>query len=293
MADNSEKSGIITIIGEVNVGKSSLLNILVNKNISIITHKSNTTIKQIKGIKSYINSQLIFIDTPGLYFNKGKTNRNFLREIWNAISEADFVCLVIDSSRPVSDNIYQLLEQINFKNKLKKRIVLVLNKIDIVKKESLLIMVKEINQKFDFDQIFMISALKNDGIEDLLDWFSLNLSEKKWLYPSNIISDQSFDEQLNEKTREIILLRIHDEIPYNIEVLSDRIINISKSKIRIFQSVYVKNQRHRSILIGKKGETIKFISMNARKSIEMFTGKKVDLFLEIKIKKKDRLINKG
>ena len=147
MTDNSEKSGIITIIGEVNVGKSSLLNILVNKNISIITHKSNTTIKQIKGIKSYINSQLIFIDTPGLYFNKGKTNRNFLREIWNAISEADFVCLVIDSSRPISNNIFQLFEQINFKNKLKKRLVLVLNKIDIVRKERLLIMVKEINQK--------------------------------------------------------------------------------------------------------------------------------------------------
>ena len=201
--------------------------------------------------------------------------------------------MVIDSSRPISNNIFQLFEQINFKNKLKKRLVLVLNKIDIVRKERLLIMVKEINQKFDFDQIFMISALKNDGIEDLLDWFSLNLSEKKWLYSPNIISDQSFDEQLNEKTREIILLRIHDEIPYNIEVLSERIINISKSKIRIFQSVYVKNQRHRSILIGKKGETIKFISMNARKSIEMFTGKKVDLFLEIKIKKKDRIINKG
>ena len=111
MTDNSEKSGIITIIGEVNVGKSSLLNILVNKNISIITHKSNTTTKQIKGIKNYRNSQLIFIDTPGLYFNKGKTNRNFLREIWNAISEADFVCLVIDSSRPISNNIFQLFEQ--------------------------------------------------------------------------------------------------------------------------------------------------------------------------------------
>ena len=191
MTNNSKKSGIVTIIGEVNVGKSSLLNILVKKNISIITHKSNTTTKQIKGIKNYKNSQVIFIDTPGLYFNKGKTNRTFLSEIWNAVSEADFVCLVIDSSRPVSDNIYQLLEQINFKNKLKKRIVLVLNKIDIVKKESLLIMVKEINQKFDFDQIFMISALKNDGIEDLLDWFSLNLSEKKWLYPSNIISDEA------------------------------------------------------------------------------------------------------
>ena len=293
MPNNSKKSGIVTIIGEVNVGKSSLLNVFVQKDISIITHKSNTTIKQIKGIKSYKNSQIIFIDTPGLYFNKGKTNRNFLSEIWDAVSVADFVCLVIDSSRPVSNNLYQLLEQLNSKNVLKKRLVLILNKIDIIKKEKLLIKVKEINEKFKFDQIFMISALKNDGIDDLLNWFSLNLPEKNWSYPPNIISDQSFDEHLNEKTREIILLRIHDEIPYNIEVLSDQIINISKSKIRIFQSIYVKNQRHRSILIGKKGETIKFISMNARKSIEVFTEKKVDLFLEIKIKKKDRISNKG
>tara|TARA_B100001057_G_scaffold226659_1_gene226978 strand:+ start:539 stop:1429 length:891 start_codon:yes stop_codon:yes gene_type:complete len=293
MTNNLKKSGIVTIIGEVNVGKSSLLNILVKKNISIITHKSNTTTKQIKGIKSYKNSQVIFIDTPGLFFNKGKTNRNFLTEIWNAVSEADFVCMVIDSSKPVSNNIYQLLEQINSKNGLKKRLVLVLNKIDIVKKETLLIKVKEINEKFEFDKTFMISALKNDGIDDLLDWLSLNLSEKKWLYPPNIISDQSFDEQLNEKTRQIILLRIHDEIPYNVEVLSDQVINISKSKIRIFQSIYVKNQRHRSILIGKRGETIKFISINARKSIEMFTDKKVDLFLDIKIKKKARNGDKG
>ena len=108
MTNNSKKSGIITIIGEVNAGKSSLLNILVKKNISIITHKSNTTTKQIKGIKSYKNSQLIFIDTPGLYFNKGKTNRTFLSEIWNAVSEADFICLVIDSSKTVSNNIYEL-----------------------------------------------------------------------------------------------------------------------------------------------------------------------------------------
>ena len=293
MTNNSKKSGIVTIIGEVNVGKSSLLNILVKKNISIITHKSNTTTKQIKGIKSYKNSQVIFIDTPGLLFNKGKTNRNFLTEIWNAVSEADFVCIVIDSSKPVSNNIYQLLEQINSKHEIKKRLVLVLNKIDIVKKETLLIKVKEINEKFEFDKTFMISALKNDGIDDLIDWLSLNLSEKKWLYPPNVISDQSFDEQLNEKTRQIILLRIHDEIPYNVEVLSDQIINISKSKIRIFQSIYVKNQRHRSILIGKRGETIKFISVNARKSIEMFTNKKVDLFLDIKIKKKTRNGNKG
>ena len=286
MTDKTKKSGIVTIIGEVNVGKSSLLNILIKKNISIITHKSNTTIKQIKGIRSYKNSQLIFIDTPGLYFNKGKSNRNFLSEIWNAVSEADFVFLVIDSSKSVSSNIYQILEQINSQNKLKKRLVLVLNKIDIIKKEKLLIKVKEINERFEFDKTFMISALKNDGIDDLLDWLNLNLLEKKWLYPPTIISDQSIYEQLNEKTREIILLRIHDEIPYNIEVLSDQIINISKSKIRVFQSIYVKNQRHRSILIGKRGENIKSISINARKNIEKFTSKKVDLFLDIKIKKK-------
>ena len=291
MLSNPKNSGIVTIIGEVNVGKSSLLNILVKKDVSIITHKSNTTNKQIKGIKSYKNSQIIFIDTPGLYINKGKTNRNFLSEIWSAVTEADFLCIVVDGNRTVSNVVYQLLEQINEKNLPKKRIILAINKIDLISKDKLLKKTQEINEKYEFDKIFMISALKNDGIDDLLNWFTKHLPQKKWSYPPHIISDQSFDQQLNEKTRQIILLRIHDEIPYSIEVSSDNIINVSKSKLRIFQSIYVHNQRHRSILIGKKGETIKSISIGARKKIEKFTNKKIDLFLEVKIKKKGVLVN--
>ena len=291
MLNNPKNSGIVTIIGEVNVGKSSLLNILVKKDVSIITHKSNTTNKQIKGIKSYKNSQIIFIDTPGLYINKGKTNRNFLSEIWSAVTEADFLCIVVDGNRTVSNVVYQLLEQINEKNLPKKRIILAINKIDLISKDKLLKKTQEINEKYEFDKIFMISALKNDGIDDLLNWFTKHLPQKKWLYPPHIISDQSLDQQLNEKTRQIILLRIHDEIPYSIEVSSDNIINVSKSKLRIFQSIYVHNQRHRSILIGKKGETIKSISISARKKIEKFTNKKIDLFLEVKIKKKGVVVN--
>ena len=291
MLNNPKNSGIVTIIGEVNVGKSSLLNILVKKDVSIITHKSNTTNKQIKGIKSYKNSQIVFIDTLGLYINKGKTNRNFLSEIWSAVTEADFLCIVVDGNRTVSNVLYQLLEQINEKNLPKKRIILAINKIDLISKDKLLKKTQEINEKYEFDKIFMISALKNDGIDDLLNWFTKHLPQKKWSYPPHIISDQSFDQQLNEKTRQIILLRIHDEIPYSIEVSSDNIINVSKSKLRIFQSIYVHNQRHRSILIGKKGETIKSISIGARKKIEKFTNKKIDLFLEVKIKKKGVVVN--
>ena len=291
MLNNPKNSGIVTIIGEVNVGKSSLLNILVKKDVSIITHKSNTTNKQIKGIKSYKNSQIVFIDTPGLYINKGKTNRNFLSEIWSAVTEADFLCIVVDGNRTVSNVVYQLLEQINEKNLPKKRIILAINKIDLISKDKLLKKTQEINDKYEFDKIFMISALKNDGIDDLLNWFTKHLPQKKWSYPPHIISDQSFDQQLNEKTRQIILLRIHDEIPYSIEVSSDNIINVSKSKLRIFQSIYVHNQRHRSILIGKKGETIKSISIGARKKLEKFTNKKIDLFLEVKIKKKGVVVN--
>ena len=291
MLNNPKNSGVVTIIGEVNVGKSSLLNILVKKDVSIITHKSNTTNKQIKGIKSYKNSQIVFIDTPGLYINKGKTNRNFLSEIWSAVTEADFLCIVVDGNRTVSNVLYQLLEQIDEKNLPKKGIILAINKIDLISKDKLLKKTQEINEKYEFDKIFMISALKNDGIDDLLNWFTKHLPQKKWSYPPHIISDQSFDQQLNEKTREIILLRIHDEIPYSIEVSSDNIINVSKSKLRIFQSIYVHNQRHRSILIGKKGETIKSISIGARKKIEKFTNKKIDIFLEVKIKKKGVVVN--
>ena len=291
MLNHPKNSGIVTIIGEVNVGKSSLLNILVKKDVSIITHKSNTTNKQIKGIKNYKNSQIVFIDTPGLYINKGKTNRNFLSEIWSAVTEADFLCIVVDGNRTVSKVLYQLLEQINEKNIPEKRIILAINKIDLISKDKLLKKTQEINEKYEFDKIFMISALKNDGINDLLNWFTKHLPQKKWSYPPHIISDQSFDQQLNEKTRQIILLRIHDEIPYSIEVSSDNIINVSKSKLRIFQSIYVHNQRHRSILIGKKGETIKSISIGARKKIEKFTNKKIDLFLGVKIKKKGVVVN--
>ena len=291
MLNNQKNSGIVTIIGEVNVGKSSLLNILVKKDVSIITHKSNTTNKQIKGIKSYKNSQIVFIDTPGLYVSKGKTNRNFLSEIWSAVTEADFLCIVIDGNKNVSNVLYQLLEQINEKNLPKKRTILAINKIDIISKEKLLNKTQEINKRYEFDKIFMISALKNDGIDDLLNWFTKHLPQKKWSYPPHIISDQSFDQQLNEKTRGVILLRIHDEIPYSIEVSTDDIINVSKSKLRIFQSIYVNNQRHRSILLGKKGETIKSISIGARKKIEKFTNKKINLFLEIKIKKKSGVVS--
>ncbi len=291
MLNNQKNSGIVTIIGEVNVGKSSLLNILVKKDVSIITHKSNTTNKQIKGVKSYKNSQIVFIDTPGLYVSKGKTNRNFLSEIWSAVTEADFLCIVIDGNKNASNVLYQLLEQINEKNLPKKRIILAINKIDIISKEKLLNKAQEINKKYEFDKIFMISALKNDGIDDLLNWFIKHLPQKKWSYPPHIISDQSFDQQLNEKTRGVILLRIHDEIPYSIEVSTDDIINVSKSKLRIFQSIYVNNQRHRSILLGKKGETIKSISIGARKKIEKFTNKKINLFLEIKIKKKSGVVS--
>ena len=286
MNDSNERSGIVTILGEVNVGKSSLLNVLVKKDISIITHKSNTTNKQIKGIRTHKKSQITFIDTPGLYFCKGKTNRNFLTDIWNAVSEADFLCVVLDISKNVSQNLIQFFEQIDLKNLPNKKSILVLNKIDLVEKEKLLIKAKEINDKLQFDKTFMISAKKKYGVEDLFLWLSKNITKKKWSYPSDKNSDQSFEDQINEKTREIILLRIHDEIPYNIEVNSDKILNFGRSKIRIFQSIFVENQRHRIILIGKKGETIKYISMNARKKIEMYTKKKVDLFLNVKIKKK-------
>ena len=179
--------------------------------------------------------------------DRGKTNRNFLSEIWSAVTEADFLCIVVDGNRNVSNVVYQLLEQINEKNLPKKRIILAINKIDLISKDKLLKKTQEINDKYEFDKIFMISALKNDGIDDLLNWFTKHLPQKKWLYPPHIISDQSFDQQLNEKTRQIILLRIHDEIPYSIEVSSDNIINVSKSKLRIFQSIYVHNQRHRSL----------------------------------------------
>ena len=283
MLNNPKNSGIVTIIGEVNVGKSSLLNILVKKDVSIITHKSNTTNKQIKGIKSYKNSQIVFIDTPGLYINKGKTNRNFLSEIWSAVTEADFLCIVVDGNRNVSNVVYQLLEQINEKNFPKKRIILAINKIDLIEKEKLLIIVKNIQEIFKFKNVFMVSAKKGQGCNYLINFLQTTLPNSPFLYDKDQLTDLSERVFASEITREKLFNYLNSELPYNLFV-ETAMWKETKNSITIHQNINVSKYNHKRIIIGKNGENLKKIGISSRKDLEKVFNKKVNLFLFIKIK---------
>ena len=283
---DNQKFGTIAILGEINVGKSTLLNQLINKEISIVTHKANTTREKIKGITSNGDTQIVIIDTPGLSATNLRTSRGFLSQVWDALIEANYLFLVVDCRKTISRTLTQFLDQLNNSTVALPDAVLVINKIDRCTKERLLIKSKEINDSFTFRKTFMISALRGYGVSDMRSWMLANMPQKSWTYPKSKRHDMTMQKFLNEKTRETILLRIHQEVPYNLEVDTYEIETLRDGNIKVWQSINVQNARHRAMLIGKSGHTIKAISSGSRLKIEKALNKKVHLFLDVKLKKR-------
>ena len=284
--EENQKYGIIAILGEVNVGKSTLLNTLLNREISAVTHKANTTREKVRGIASDGNTQIVLVDTPGLSSRTIKKDRSLLTHAWGAIIEADFFLLVVDCTKPISQTLLHLFNELNAASKKLPDAILVINKIDKFSKEKLLLKSKEVNDYFSFKKTFMISALRGYGVNDLRSWIYGTIPKSSWVYPKSKKHDMTIEKFLNEKTREIILLRIHQEVPYNLEVYTDEIEELRDGKLKVWQSIEVHNARHRAMLIGKSGQTIKSISSNARSKMEKALNKKIHLFLEVKLKKK-------
>ena len=283
---DKQKYGTIAILGEVNVGKSTLLNLLINREISIVTHKANTTREKVRGITSDGNKQIVLIDTPGLSSPTMKNDRSFLTQVWGAIIEADFLLLVIDCRKPVSRTLLNLFDDLKASVKKLPDAILVINKIDMLSKEKLLLKSKEVNDHFSFKKTFMISALKGYGVSDLKSWMYATIPDNSWGYPKSATHDMTTEKFLNEKTREVILLRIHQEVPYNLEVKTNEIKKLRDGKLMVWQSIHVYNARYRAMLLGKSGQTIKSISINARLNMEKALNQKIHLFLEVKLKKK-------
>ena len=282
---NPQRYGTIAILGEINVGKSTLLNQLVNRDISIVTHKANTTRKKIKGIISDENTQIVLVDTPGLSLSGKQNPRIFTSNLWEAINEANFLFLMIDCKKTISNNLTQLIHEFNNSSEELPNTILIINKIDKCSKEKLLMISKEMNEYFVFKETFMISALKGHGIKGLRSWMLDNMPEKKWIYSKTKNHDMTMEYILNEKTRETILLRIHQEVPYKIEIDMHELKKFRDGSVKICQMINVSNARHRAMLLGKGGQTIKAISINARLKMEKILNKKVHLFLEVRLMK--------
>ncbi len=279
------RSGFVALIGEPNAGKSTLLNQMVGAKISIVTHKVQTTRTRIRGVSIENQSQIIFVDTPGLFTPRRRLDRAMVAAAWNGAADSDITLLLVEAHRGLTEGVEKIISSISEIGKNGK-LALVINKIDKVNVNDLLSLSKEINDRHPFVETFMISAEKGKGINDLRRWLASNLPEGPWLYPDDQISDMPLRMIAAEITREKLTLRLHQELPYQLTVETEKWEEKADKSVRIEQIIYLSRSGHKGIVLGKKGETIKAVSMASRLSIEEFLGARVHLFLRLKVREK-------
>lgn len=279
----NRKCIFVSIVGEPNAGKSTLLNNLINKKISIVSPKVQTTRRQIKGIIEEGSTQIIFTDTPG-FFNKANSplekviSSNFKK----AYKDSDLIALVIDSTAKSIETSLRFIKKLETS---KNSLIVVINKVDIAKKENILKIAKTLSHYDFIKRVFMVSALNSDGISDLKDFIINQAYESPWFYPENTNSDTNLNFQLSEITREKIFYNLEKELPYSIYVETESIHQTEK-KAKIFQAIVVMKDSQKGIVLGKGGYMIKKIKYEAITDMRTLLNKKIELKLFVKIKEK-------
>jgi GTP-binding protein Era len=271
----------VALIGAPNAGKSTLLNALVGAKISIVTPKVQTTRALIRGITVEGASQLIFVDTPGIFAPRRRLDRAMVGTAWASAQDADIVALLIDSRKGVEEDDEAILRGLA---DVRAKKVLVLNKVDLVEKGKLLALAQALNERVAFAVTFMISALSGDGVADLKDWLAAQVPPGPWLYPEDQMSDAPLRQLAAEITREKLYLRLHQELPYRSTVETDVWKELRDGFVRIEQTIYVERESQRKIVLGKGGQTIKAIGAAARADIAEAVEKPVHLFLFVKVR---------
>ena len=275
------RSGFVALIGATNAGKSTLVNRLVGAKVSIVSHKVQTTRAIIRGIAIHDRTQIVFMDTPGIFKPRRRLDRAMVTTAWGGARDADIIVLLIDSERGLKGDADKILEALK---DVKQPKILLLNKIDQVHRESLLALAQAANEKVDFDRTFMISALNGPGCEDLMDYLAAALPEGPWYYPEDQISDLPMRQLAAEITREKLFLRLHQELPYASHVETEKWEEMKNGSVRIEQVIYVERDSQKKIALGKNGDAIKSISMAARKEISEILEQPVHLFLFVKVR---------
>ena len=277
------RAGFVALIGEPNAGKSTLLNRMVGAKVSIVTHKVQTTRARIRGVAIEGESQIVFVDTPGLFRPRRRLDRAMVAAAWTGAADADLVVLLIEAHRGLTHGVQAILDGLAERAE-GRRVALAINKIDRVKAEDLLALTQQMNEAFSFEKTFLISAEKGHGVDDLRHWLAECLPEGPWLYPEDQIADLPMRMIAAEMTREKLTLRLHQELPYQLTVETEAWEERKDGSARIDQVIYVARDGHKGILLGKKGETIKAVSQAARAELEEFLGRKVHLFLQVKVR---------
>ena len=277
------RAGFVALIGEPNAGKSTLLNRMVGAKVSIVTHKVQTTRARIRGVAMEGQSQIVFVDTPGLFQPRRRLDRAMVAAAWGGAADADVVVLLIEAHRGMTEGVERILEELGNIAKGRK-VALAINKIDRVEAPVLLGLSQKMNDRFDFTETFMISAERGHGIDTLRQWLAGEVPEGPWLYPEDQIADLPMRNIAAEITREKLTLRLHQELPYQLTVETENWEERKDGSARIDQLVYVIRDGHKGIVLGNKGETIKAVGKAAREELEEFLGRKVHLFLQVKVR---------
>ena len=277
------RCGFIALIGAPNVGKSTLINALVGTKVAIVSHKVQTTRTLLRGIATVDGSQLVFIDTPGIFAPKRRLDRAMVTNAWAGTHDADIAGVLIDAKRGLDEEAGAILERLAEAGQPK---ILLINKIDLVEKSALLAIAKAANARLAFAATFMISALTGDGVADVKSWLAEHVPEGPWHYPEDQITDAPLRQLAAEITREKLYLRLHQELPYQSTVETDIWKELKDGSTRIEQTIYVERESQRKIVLGKGGQTIKAIGADARREIADMIEAPVHLFLFVKVRER-------
>ncbi|HVL70672.1 MAG TPA: GTPase Era [Beijerinckiaceae bacterium] len=280
MAEDT-RAGFVALIGAPNAGKSTLLNALVGSKVSIVSHKVQTTRTVIRGIAIEGPSQIVFVDTPGIFRPKRRLDRAMVTSAWGGAGDADVVCFLLDARKGVEEENEAILGKLP---DLRQPRVLILNKIDLIERSKLLELAATLNARLKFEHTFMVSALTGDGVADLRRTLAAMMPPGPWLYPEDQISDAPLRMLAAEITREKIYERLHEELPYRSTVETDSWQERPDGSVRIEQTIYVERESQRKIVLGKGGQTIKTIGQLARKEIAEVAETRVHLFLYVKVR---------
>ncbi|PBB37596.1 GTPase Era [Mesorhizobium sp. WSM3868] len=275
------RSGFVALIGAPNAGKSTLVNQLVGAKVSIVTHKVQTTRAIVRGIATHDNAQIVFVDTPGIFKPRRRLDTAMVTTAWGGAKDADVVVLLIDAERGIKGDADAILDRLK---DVKQPMLLVLNKVDRVKPETLLASAAAANERVPFKRTFMVSALTGSGCKDLLDYLAETLPAGPWYYPEDQISDLPMRQLAAEITREKLYLRLHQELPYSSHIETEKWEEKKDGSVRIEQVIYVERESQKKIVLGHKGETIRAIGQAARAEIAEILEQKVHLFLFVKVR---------
>ncbi len=277
------RAGFVALIGEPNAGKSTLLNRMVGAKVSIVTHKVQTTRARIRGVAIEGDAQLVFVDTPGIFAPRRRLDRAMVAAAWSGAADADLVVLLVEAHRGITEGVKVIIDALT-ERAGGRPVALAINKIDKVQADKLLVLTKELNELYGFSETFMISAERGHGVDDLRKWLAAELPKGPWLYPEDQIADLPLRMIAAEMTREKLTLRLHQELPYQLTVETENWEDRKDGSVKIDQLIYVMRDGHKGILLGHKGETIKAVGKASREELEEFLGRKVHLFLQVKVR---------